>query len=182
MGDFHRFEHRNHACPACCFREVHQNAVAGLNGVLGAAIKAVSMLRMEDPVQKAWVQQPRFLHMPEVTVSHVMNFTERSTTGIEISPSQADRAKIFFGEEAGGIGQGVGHTLVEARGIPCQRGPDLVKQFVYEKLPSPPCAAESSVGMKNAVTCSDVRPVIARSVMMTVCPRICRSVAALPVS
>ena len=59
-----------------------------------------------------------------------MNFTERSTTGIEINPAQTDRTKICFGKEAGGIGQGVSHTLVQARGIPCERGPDLVEQFV----------------------------------------------------
>jgi hypothetical protein len=86
MRDFHRVEHGHQVGSACCFREVTQYAIAGGNCLLVAIIKAESMLWMEDSVKECWSQQSRFLDMPEVAISHIMEFTNRRAISIKIDP------------------------------------------------------------------------------------------------
>ena len=65
MRDVHRFEHRNNACPACCWHEVHQNAIAGFKLCSGRSYRSRSYTVDGSPVQKALgVSKPFFFTCP----------------------------------------------------------------------------------------------------------------------
>lgn len=86
MQDFHRIEHGRHIGSTGCFREVHQYAIAGGNGLLVATIEVERVLWVKDSVKECWSQQSRFLDMPEVAISHIMEFTDRRAIRIKIDP------------------------------------------------------------------------------------------------